>query len=336
MPSGEKADEPCLVSGSGSEEVHFHLVKRNLWRVGRENRNDIVLKDESISRRHAMIQRTGNQFLLIDLGSRNGAFVNGSRVSVPAYLKDQDEITLGKQLFIFSQPRGTGETVEAPDESSVSDSTHLLFALQQITVLVVDIRDFTGLSQQIDETALAQTIGSWIRRAGPILQKEGSWAQKYIGDAIMGIWVHEKGRSDAETICKALRALSKLTDVTGRLQAEFQLPSPVEIGAGLNTDMASLGNLGSGDSADYTALGDGVNKAFRLESHAKKMKRDLLLGEETFAFIESAAGTLFEKHAVQLKGYKEPLHAYATMYENLPKALELLVKALKRKPRRSG
>ena len=216
------------------------------------------------------------------------------------------------------------------EDTHRTEATQVLFSLQQITVLVVDIRDFTGLSQLLDEAKLAQTIGSWIRRAGSILQDEGSWGQKYIGDAIMAVWVHQSGESDVGPICHAFAALSKLVEVTAGLQAEFELSRLVQIGAGLNTDNASIGNIGSGDFADYTALGDGVNKTFRLETASKQAGHDLLLGPATFAYIKEAAGDLFEEKTVELKGYADPAPVHALMYEKLPEVIELLRRAMEK------
>ena len=127
----------------------------------------------------------------------------------------------------------------------------------------------------------------------------------------MAVWVHQEGRSEIRTIRHAFTALSKLVHVTAGLQEEFALSRPVQIGSGLNTDTASVGNIGSSDFADYTALGDGVNKAFRLETASKHIGRDLLLGSATFAYIKDAAGHLFEEQTVELKGYKDPCDVYA-------------------------
>ena len=275
-----------------------------------------------------MIQRTGDEFLLIDLGSSNGAYLNGRRVSVPVYLKNRDKIAMGEQEFLFSYPEGTAKIVQQQAARTiVTGATQLLFSLQQITVLVVDIRDFTGLSQLLDEAKLAQTIGSWIRRAGDILQDELSWGQKYIGDAVMAVWVHPPAEPDVKPVSHAFSALSQLVEVTEGLQAEFELSRPVQIGAGINTDNASIGNIGSSDFADYTSLGDGVNKAFRLETASKHFGRGLLIGPSTFACIPKAAGSLFEEQRVDLKGYKDPVPAHALMYEQLPEVLELLENA---------
>ena len=273
-----------------------------------------------------MIQRAGVDFLLVDLGSRNGSFVNDNRVTVPVFLKHQAEVRFGGQEFLFLNPvQGPGNEEGLPDRTVGSESTRLLISLHEITVLVVDIRDFTGLSQQLDEDRLAQTVGSWMRRGGEILQAESSWGQKYIGDAIMGIWVDRPEQPYLDTIYHAFAALSKLTEATAELQEKFDLPREVRIGAAINTDAAGVGNLGMGDSTDFTALGDGVNRAFRLESSSKHIGYDLVVGETTFAYIQEAVPDVFDQHTLKLEGYQESSVVYATRY---PK-IELILQSLR-------
>jgi adenylate cyclase len=86
-----------LVLSVVGEPRQFSLDAKSYWTVGRNQENDIVITDHCISRNHAILQGTDTgEFLLIDLGSRNGTFVNGRRVSVPVTLRHEDEITFGK------------------------------------------------------------------------------------------------------------------------------------------------------------------------------------------------------------------------------------------------
>jgi adenylate cyclase len=111
------------------------------------------------------------------------------------------------------------------------------------------------------------------------------------------------------------------------LQADFSLEAPIRIGAGINSGIASIGNLGSAAAADHTALGDVVNKAFRLQSATKAIPTDVALGQATYNFLirsVSAAAELFEQHTVPLKGYQEPVPAYALSLASLQQLLKLV------------
>jgi len=71
------------------------------------------------------------------------------------------------------------------------------------------------------------------------------------------------------------------------LRERFELPNEVRIGAGLNTGTAAVGNPGSAQVMDFTALGDTVNAAFRLETASKELKTDVVLGQPTFDYIKA-------------------------------------------------
>ena len=74
--------------------------------LGRTEHNDVVLADVMVSRRHALIQKQGQEELwLVDLGSRNGTLLNGTRLSKAALLRDQDRIDIGSCRLVFHQPR---------------------------------------------------------------------------------------------------------------------------------------------------------------------------------------------------------------------------------------
>src|SRR5437867_1962386 len=96
--------------GGNSTEV------RQTCSIGRAASNQIVLSDDKVSRRHAIVHAQGeNEFWLVDLGSSNGTFVNGRRVTQPIQLCDQDEIEIGQFRLVFHHaqtPRMTsaGET----------------------------------------------------------------------------------------------------------------------------------------------------------------------------------------------------------------------------------
>jgi adenylate cyclase len=86
-----------------------------------------------------------------------------------------------------------------------------------------------------------------------------------------------------------------------------------------------VGNTGSGDRPDYTAIGDTVNAAFRLESSTKQLGLDIALGEETYRYL-SAIGKEpldFKQHTVHLKGYDTPTITYAGTYADLNNFLQI-------------
>jgi hypothetical protein len=87
----------------GEEQKPGYLLSKEVVYLGRDVKNDILLNDESVSRRHAQIVRQSEGFLLRDLGSKNGTFINNLRVE-EQMLKNDDILTFGNLYFIFSMP----------------------------------------------------------------------------------------------------------------------------------------------------------------------------------------------------------------------------------------
>lgn len=334
---------PYLALKTGSGDRQLSLVGGNYWTVGRGDDNNFVLPDRWISRNHAMLQSTDNgKFYLIDLGSRNGTFVNGRRVSVPVILHDGDLLTFGQTELRFFSPVDAslaGDITLGGSRSRDATATAMLHVRQLISVMVVDIRDFTVMTRQTDEKIHSEAIGTWFRRAGEIIGQYGSWVDKYIGDAVMAVWIHGPEGADDASIAKILRAVSTLSTMTGQLHHQFPLPFPLRIGAGINTGYAMVGNAGSSDRPDYTALGDTVNAAFRLESSTKHLGLDVAMGETTYEYLQhigsqnagaqvtgrrSAAeisDRYFKRFTVEMKGYEVPITTRAGTFTDLDQFL---------------
>ncbi len=328
---------PHLVIKTESGSYHLPLVGNNCWTIGRSEDNAIVLTDRWLSRNHAMLQCMGvGEFYLIDLGSRNGTFVNGRRVSVPVALSDGDRLTFGQTEVLFNCTPITGGSPLA-DSSSLSplaekaSTTALLHLRRLISVLVVDIRNFTVLTRQLDERLLSEVIGTWFHLAGEIIRRYGSWVDKYIGDAVMAVWIHstdEMNNKDNQEMKKIFDALRALHEMTSSLHLRYPLPFQLRIGAGINTGYAMVGNAGSGDRPEYTALGDTVNAAFRLETSTKQLGLDIALGMTTYQHLspEEQKRLAFQRHVVNLKGYDLPVPTYAGSFTDLDTFLQIRTK----------
>ena len=280
----------------------------------------MLLDSRAVSRLHALIQKMENgEYCLIDLGSRNGSFVNGRRVGVPVTLRDGDQLGFGDQKLVFKGIPGPAPAGK-PDSDPRNSPTDVLVSPASTTILVVDIRNFTPLAREVDESMLSQTIGTWFLRVGSIAQKRGSWAQKYIGDAVMSVWVHEERGTLRRDLLEVLRAAEEMARTTRELYYLFPLPRELRIGAGVNTGDAIIGH------SDFTALGDTVNAAFRLESATKEIGMDVALGEPAFAGLSpnAAEHECFAPREVELKGYERPAWAWATTFEKLGGFLRVL------------
>jgi adenylate cyclase len=226
--------------------------------------------------------------------------------------------------MVFHNPMETSKGGILMEEDERATVRH--FVQRLVSVLVIDIREFTVLSQQLDEAVLCQLTGTWFGEADRIMRGHGSAAEKYIGDAVMAVWVHRvKGQEHLE-ILEILRAVEEFAEFTANLGAKFNLPGRLHAGAGLNTGVATIGNTGTNRVTDYTATGECVNTAFRLETATKGLETDFCLGKTTSDYLRywQRADAYLTEQDVELKGYDAPVRTCPATFESLKKFLDSL------------
>jgi adenylate cyclase len=284
--------------------------------IGRDRNNDIVLPDLRVSRNHALVRRLGEaDYYFIDSGSSNGSRLNDRRVTMPTLLHSADRILIGTTEFVFEQ--------EAPcarfSETASFQATVIVAAplIQEITILVADIRGYTALSEQLSIRTLTRVMNQWFEQVSEVIGGQGGVVDKFIGDCVFARW---EGEDSRENVLSALRAACRLRTVTAALGAAFpELQAPLRMGVGINTGMASLG-VGS----DNTALGDAVNIAFRLESASKELGVDVVLSESACAALPERCRRDTEQE-IRLKGKRRPVKVVGLHFEE---ADQLLGKSL--------
>ena len=307
------------------DEREIPLNSGNVWKIGRTEQHAVVLPDDMVSRNHAMIQHEGGEFYLIDMGSRNGSFVNGRRLTAPVALRDGDRLVFGEARLCFHNPAQVAASAAARGSPEVLErgQTVALFKQANISVLVADIRGFTVLAQKIDPGVLSRLVSTWFAEADRIMRHYGGTAEKHIGDAVMAIWTHGHQGEEHADVLRILWAVAEIAQMTGRLHESLDLAEPVRIGAGVNTGLAAMGNTGGGGASDFTAIGDSVNVAFRLESATKELGTDLVLGATTFDYLRRwpSAVTHFRASDVSLKGYDTPVKTWHISFAGLSEFL---------------
>jgi adenylate cyclase len=295
----------------------FALENGQTWAIGRGDGCQVLLDNRSVSRLHALIQRKdAGDFQLVDLGSRNGSFVNSRRVSIPVALNDGDRLVFGDQELIFRSRGAAASGLAVPAADARNAPTTALHSNHLATTLVVDIRDYTPLARSVSEALLSQTLGTWFLRTGQIVQRLGSWAQKYIGDAVMAVWVHDDTSRLRQDMLATLRAAAEIETATAEISGILPLPGPLRVGVGVNTGPTILGG------ADYTALGDAVNAAFRLETASKALGAGVVIGDATHRELALDQSSPFARREVALKGYDALSTAWAVSFDDLRRFLK--------------
>lgn len=247
-------------------------------------------------------------------------------------LQSGDPLTLDEAELEFHCPPAISSNSTVNLDQGKAPTSSPLYVRHLVSVLVVDIRDFTILTRKLDERLLSEVMDTWFRCAGEIIRDHHSQVDKYIGDAVMAVWIHDCSR-DAQAIHQdmiyILHALSSLHEMTTHLHHRYPLPFPLQIGAAINTGYAMVGNAGSGDRPDCTALGDTVNAAFRLESSTKQTGLDIALGETVYQHLLplSRKSLPFKQQTVNLKGYDSPAVTYTGSFADLNTFLQICLSA---------
>ncbi len=182
---------------------------------------------------------------------------------------------------------------------------------KSMTFLFSDIRGFTPISEKYkgNPEGLTKLINRFLTRMTDVIIKNGGTIDKFMGDCIMAFWnapiENKKHREMA--IKSAIEMQVALKELNTKLIAEG-LPE-INIGIGINTGEALVGNMGSEQRFDYSVIGDAVNLASRLESSSKTLGKTLVIGEDTRRTIET--NFAFEYiDSITVKGKTEEIKVY--------------------------
>ncbi len=162
---------------------------------------------------------------------------------------------------------------------------------REITVLFSDIRGFTSMSEHVDPVELVAQLNEYFEAMVEVVAIEQGAVDKFLGDGMMAIFGAPVRHDDhAVRACRAATAmLDRLEDVN-RDRAERGL-TPLRIGVGIHTGTAVVGNVGSPPfRVDFTAIGDTVNLAARIESMTKELDTPIVASDATRASVEAHAG----------------------------------------------
>ena len=159
---------------------------------------------------------------------------------------------------------------------------------RHISILFSDIQGFTTISEQIAPEALAESIGIYFGEMTRAIMETGGIVDKFIGDAIMALWGTPHDLAEHPLMaCKAALACRAREAAINKQFAEKGLPV-FFTRIGINTGDALVGNIGFDRRLSYTAIGDSVNLAARLEGINKLYHTGIIISESTYAGVRDA------------------------------------------------
>ncbi|MBJ6723770.1 CHASE2 domain-containing protein [Geomesophilobacter sediminis] len=197
------------------------------------------------------------------------------------------------------------------------DSLKLGGEKREISVLFTDIRGFTTLSESLSPEALVSLLNEYLSPMTTIVLEEKGTLDKYIGDAVMAIYnapldVPGHPEHACNTAIRMIRRLETLNE-----SFKERGMQPIEIGAGINTGDAVVGNMGADMRFDYTAIGDTVNLASRLEG-LNKLYGTKIIVSGTTKEGGGHEGQYRELDLVAVKGKRQPVAIYELLLEPSP------------------
>ncbi|MFQ5656030.1 MAG: CHASE2 domain-containing protein [Candidatus Methylomirabilales bacterium] len=197
-------------------------------------------------------------------------------VSVDKYVSEERERQRTRALFgRYVSPDVLREVLDSPEGAGLGGRR------RKITVLFSDIRGFTTISEQLPPEDVISLLNDYLSRVTDIMLLHGGTLDKFIGDAVMALFGAPIQRDDDAV--RAMRTALAMTRLAEELSPnwEARCGRPLRIGVGLNTGEVVVGNIGSELRAHYTAIGDVVNVASRLEGLTKDLGASIVVSETT-------------------------------------------------------
>ena len=178
-----------------------------------------------------------------------------------------------------------------------------------VTVLFADIRGFTSMSEKLSADEVSIILNEYFTEIEPIVTRHNGVINKFIGDAVMAIF--GEPIQDENHPKNAVRCACEMLDKVKELQAKWlsEGKPKIEIGIGINTGEAFVGNIGSEKRMEYTVIGDMVNLASRIEGNNKTYKTNLLISNSTYDYVRGIVDTIKISN-VKIRGKEKEIDLY--------------------------
>ena len=205
-----------------------------------------------------------------------------------------------KQFEHYLDPRQVKQLQDNPDSLKLGGER------KYCSFLFTDVRGFTSLSERLEPEEVTEIMNKALTIQANAVKKYGGMVDKYIGDAMMAIFnapvdvdMHED-----RAILTAIEIKKQMTEAN----------LGIDIGIGINSGDAVIGNMGSDTRFDYTAIGDAVNLAARMESSCKEVGEDIVIAENTALQTDIK---LVKLNPIKVKGKSKAIKIYTIDLTNL-------------------
>lgn len=192
------------------------------------------------------------------------------------------------------------------------DSIKLGGKRAEVTVLFADIRGFTSISEQLSPVEVTKILNEYFSELVPIIEQHKGILNKFMGDAILAIF-GEPIKNENHPI-DAVKCANKMLKKVKLLQEKWlnEGKPKIEIGIGIATGEAFVGNIGSEERLEYTVIGDTVNTASRIENYNKVYRTNFLISEETYLKVQKYVDVI-KIREVSIRGKAKKINIYEVL-----------------------
>jgi adenylate cyclase len=187
---------------------------------------------------------------------------------------------------------------------------HISAARKKLTIFFADLTKFSGVTESLEAEELTAFLNRFLTEMSKIALAHGATIDKYIGDAIM-VFFGDPGsrgtKADALACVQMAMAMQQRMQELEPVWREHGIDDPVQMRVGINTGYCTVGNFGSEERMDYTAVGSAVNLAWRLQGRSEP--GEILLAQETFSLVNDQIAAE-PQNAVDAKGFPKPVGSY--------------------------
>ncbi len=181
---------------------------------------------------------------------------------------------------------------------------------KKLSICFSDIVGFTEITDRMEAEDLTQLLNHYLSEMSKIALQYGATIDKYIGDAMMLFLGDPESRGVKEDAVRCVEMAMAMQDRMRELERVWRdrgIEKPFQMRIGINTGFCTVGNFGSEDRMDYTIIGNEVNLASRLQSHAEL--GGILVAHETFELVKDVVA-VEEQEPAQVKGFSRPVQCY--------------------------
>ena len=182
----------------------------------------------------------------------------------------------------------------------------------EITVMFADIRGFTSISETHSAEEVSGLLNEYFTEIEPVIAKYNGVINKFIGDAVLVIF--GEPLQDKDHAKKAVKCAYELTNKVKQIQERwvYEGKPKIDIGIGINTGDAFVGNVGTQNRFEYTVIGDTVNIASRIEGYNRIYKTHLLISQNTYNKLSHIVDVI-KIREVDIKGKSKKINIYEVL-----------------------